>query len=192
MKDNAVIAIGDEEYAELERLVTVMRNAEDVQYAAFLALCPTGEEGAFDEHMCKIYRALHEAGMIEGDSDGDAFYFRALTDEGVHYVEHVKEGSEERILGAHLLDGEDGEVRSNSHALTPKKDRNSKELAVQSDVQRDSQASSQNAPSKSLGLIGGLQLTKPGSVIAVAALVGLIAGLIGGVAGAYIFDALFS
>ena len=151
MKDNAAITMSDEEYAELERLVTVMRNAEDVQYAAFLALCPTGEEGAFDEHMCEIYRALHETGMIEGDSDGDAFYFRGLTDEGVRYVEHVEEGSEGMLWDADFSDDENGGVQSSSHVPKPKKGEDRKESAAPSDVQCDSQASSQNIFSKSLG-----------------------------------------
>ena len=54
----------EHEYAELARLVEAERAGDDVQYAAFSALCPTGEEGAFDGAMCDVYRVLHEQGRV--------------------------------------------------------------------------------------------------------------------------------
>ena len=191
MEDNFAITINDEEFAELKRLVDVTRNAEDVQYAAFLTLCPTGEEGAFDEHMCEIYRALHEAGMIEGDSDGDAFYFRALTDEGVCYVEHIEEGFEAGLWNAHLSENdEEGKIQSGFHVSEAEKSEHCEELEAQSDTQHNSQDAS--SESSNSALAADSHRITAGSLIAVAVLGGLIAGFIGGIAGAYIFGAFLS
>lgn len=69
-------AITREEGAELHALVTAERNGEDVVYAAFRSLCPTGEEFAFDDKSCAVYRLLHKRGLIDGaDAEGGFLFF---------------------------------------------------------------------------------------------------------------------
>lgn len=69
-------AITREEGTELHALVTAERNGEDVVYAAFRSLCPTGEEFAFDDKSCAVYRLLHKRGLIDGaDAEGGFLFF---------------------------------------------------------------------------------------------------------------------
>lgn len=101
MSDSNEIVLSDEERAEIVRLARVEREGGDAQYAAFTALCPTGEEGTFDIAMCDLYRSLHAHGFVDGESDGDAFYFGALTPVGRAYAEEheikAAEGSERAL-----------------------------------------------------------------------------------------------
>ncbi|MDO4442863.1 MAG: hypothetical protein Q4B69_03220 [Slackia sp.] len=74
--------ISREEAAELRMLVSVERDNGDVTYAAFHSLCPTGEEFAFDDKACAIYRVLARRGMIEGADTENGFLFFNLAQEG--------------------------------------------------------------------------------------------------------------
>ncbi|MFR4999306.1 MAG: hypothetical protein ACLUCU_02355 [Slackia sp.] len=74
--------ISREEAAELRMLVSVERDGGDVAYAAFHSLCPTGEEFAFDDKACAVYRVLARRGMIEGADTENGFLFFNLTQEG--------------------------------------------------------------------------------------------------------------
>ena len=74
--------ISREEATELHMLVSVERDDGDVAYAAFHSLCPTGEEFAFDDKACAVYRVLARRGMIEGADTENGFLFFNLTQEG--------------------------------------------------------------------------------------------------------------
>ena len=74
--------ISREEADELRMLASVERDGGDVAYAAFHSLCPTGEEFAFDDKACAVYRVLARRGMIEGADTENGFLFFNLTQEG--------------------------------------------------------------------------------------------------------------
>ena len=163
MSDSNEIVLSDEELAEIVRLARVEREGGDAQYAAFTALCPTGEEGAFDIEMCDLYRSLHAHGFMDGESDGEAFYFGALTPEGRAYAEECEmrtaEGSERALWrqGTAEASGVDDPEKGDSPA---------------------EYASAAAAPGANVKLI------------AIAAAVGFVAGILGGAIGAYILVAI--
>lgn len=71
-----------EEAEELRMLIATERDGGDMAYAAFHSLCPTGEEYAFDDKACAIYRLLEKRGLIEGADAGNGFLFFGLTQNG--------------------------------------------------------------------------------------------------------------
>lgn len=79
---DAARTITHEEAAELRMLVATERDGGDVSYAAFHSLCPTGEEFAFDDKACAIYRLLAQRGLIEGADTENGFLFFNLTQAG--------------------------------------------------------------------------------------------------------------
>lgn len=164
MSDSNEIVLSDEERAEIVRLACVEREGGDAQYAAFTALCPTGEEGAFDIAMCDLYRSLHAHGFVDGESDGEAFYFGALTPEGRAYAEEwemrAAEGSE-RALWQQGAMGEEASGADYSE-------------------EGDSPAEAASAA------VSGTSV----KLIAIAAVAGFVAGMLGGAIGAYILVAI--
>ncbi len=78
----ALADITREEAAELRMLVDAERAGNDVTYAAFHSLCPTGEEFAFDDKACAVYRLLDKRGLIEGAEADGGFLFFNLTQTG--------------------------------------------------------------------------------------------------------------
>lgn len=168
----------EHEYAELARLVEAERAGDDVQYAAFSALCPTGEEGAFDGAMCDVYRVLHEQGFVDGESDGEAFYFSALTLEGRAYVEEreleAAEGSERALWqqGA----GESSAAEGSEEEGAPVEGEPGKSAAV---VSGSTAVAALDSSAVSASGIGA-------KLIAFAAAVGFVAGILGGAIGAYL------
>lgn len=163
MSDSNEIVLSDEELTEIVRLARVEREGGDAQYAAFTALCPTGEEGAFDIEMCDLYRSLHAHGFVDGESDGEAFYFGALTPEGRAYAEECEmrtaEGSERALWQQGTL----------------------KASGVDDSEERDSSAEYASAAA-----VSGANV----KLIAIAATVGFVAGILGGAIGAYILVAI--
>lgn len=163
MSDSNEIVLSDEELTEIVRLARVEREGGDAQYAAFTALCPTGEEGAFDIEMCDLYRSLHAHGFVDGESDGEAFYFGALTAEGRAYAEECEmrtaEGSERALWQQGTLEAS----------------------GVDDSEERDSSAEYASAAA-----VSGANV----KLIAIAAAVGFFAGILGGAIGAYILVAI--
>ena len=74
--------LSDVEYEELLTLAEAADNGEDVMLAAFMRLCPTGQEGAFDESIVAAYAALADLGFIEGVQEGGEFFFEDITPAG--------------------------------------------------------------------------------------------------------------
>lgn len=82
MKMHNGVQLSDVEYEELLTLAEAADNGEDVMLAAFMRLCPTGQEGAFDESVVAAYAALAELGFIEGVQEGGEFFFEDITPAG--------------------------------------------------------------------------------------------------------------
>ena len=79
MKMHNGVQLSDVEYEELLTLAEAADNGEDVMLTAFMRLCPTGQEGAFDESVVAAYAALAELGFIEGVQEGGEFFFEDIT-----------------------------------------------------------------------------------------------------------------
>ena len=75
MKIHNGVQLSDVEYEELLTLAEAADNGEDVMLAAFMRLCPTGQEGAFDE-------SIADLGFIEGVQEGGEFFFEDITPAG--------------------------------------------------------------------------------------------------------------
>ena len=82
MKIHNGVQLSDVEYEELLTLAEAADNGEDVMLAAFMRLCPTGQEGAFDESIVAAYAALADLGFIEGVQEGCEFFFEDITPAG--------------------------------------------------------------------------------------------------------------
>ena len=82
MKMNNGVQLSDVEYEELLTLAEAADNGEDVMLTAFMRLCPTGQEGAFDESVVAAYAALADLGFIEGVQEGGEFFFEDITPAG--------------------------------------------------------------------------------------------------------------
>lgn len=82
MKIHNGVQLSDVEYEELLTLAEAADNGEDVMLAAFMRLCPTGQEGAFDESIVAAYAALADLGFIEGVQEGNEFFFEDITPAG--------------------------------------------------------------------------------------------------------------
>lgn len=82
MKIHNGVQLSDVEYEELLTLAEAADNGEDVMLAAFMRLCPTGQEGAFDESIVAAYAALADLGFIEGVQEGSEFFFEDITPAG--------------------------------------------------------------------------------------------------------------
>ena len=82
MKIHNGVQLSDVEYEELLTLAEAADNGEDVMLAAFMRLCPTGQEGAFDESIVAAYAALADLGFIEGVQEGGEFFFEDITPAG--------------------------------------------------------------------------------------------------------------
>lgn len=82
MKIHNGVQLSDVEYEELLTLAEAADNGEDVMLAAFMRLCPTGQEGAFDESIVAAYAALADLGFIEGVQEGGEFFFGDITPAG--------------------------------------------------------------------------------------------------------------
>ena len=82
MKMHNGIQLSDVEYEELLTLAEAADNGEDVMLTAFMRLCPTGQEGAFDESVVAAYAALADLGFIEGVQEGGEFFFEDITPAG--------------------------------------------------------------------------------------------------------------
>ncbi len=82
MKMHNGVQLSDVEYEELLTLAEAADNGEDVMLAAFMRLCPTGQEGAFDESIVAAYAALADLGFIEGVQEGGEFFFEDITPAG--------------------------------------------------------------------------------------------------------------
>lgn len=82
MKMHNGVQLSDVEYEELLTLAEAADNGEDVMLAAFMRLCPTGQEGAFDESVVAAYAALADLGFIEGVREGGEFFFEDITPAG--------------------------------------------------------------------------------------------------------------
>lgn len=82
MKMHNGVQLSDVEYEELLTLAEAADNGEDVMLTAFMRLCPTGQEGAFDESVVAAYAALAELGFIEGVQEGCEFFFEDITPAG--------------------------------------------------------------------------------------------------------------
>ena len=82
MKIHNGVQLSDVEYEELLTLAEAADNGEDVMLTAFMRLCPTGQEGAFDESVVAAYAALAELGFIEGVQEGGEFFFEDITPAG--------------------------------------------------------------------------------------------------------------
>ena len=70
------VQLSDVEYEELLTLAEAADNGEDVMLTAFMRLCPTGQEGAFDESVVAAYAALADLGFIEGVQEGCEFFLK--------------------------------------------------------------------------------------------------------------------
>ena len=79
MKMHNGVQLSDVEYEELLTLAEAADNGEDVMLAAFMRLCPTGQEGVFDESVVAAYAALADLGFIEGVQEGGEFFFEDIT-----------------------------------------------------------------------------------------------------------------
>lgn len=79
---DATFGITHEEADELRMLISTEREGGDMAYAAFHSLCPTGEEFAFDDKACAIYRLLAQRGLIDGADTENGFLFFNLTQAG--------------------------------------------------------------------------------------------------------------
>ena len=79
MKMHNGVQLSDVEYEELLTLAEAAANGEDVMLTAFMRLCPTGQEGAFDESVVAAYAALADLGFIEGVQEGGEFFFEDIT-----------------------------------------------------------------------------------------------------------------
>ena len=82
MKIHNGVQLSDVEYEELLTLAEAADNGEDVMLAAFMRLCPTGQEDAFDESIVAAYAALADLGFIEGVQEGGEFFFEDITPAG--------------------------------------------------------------------------------------------------------------
>ena len=82
MKMHNSVQLSDVEYEELFTLAEAADNGEDVMLTAFMRLCPTGQEGAFDESVVAAYAALADLGFIEGVQEGGEFFFEDITPTG--------------------------------------------------------------------------------------------------------------
>lgn len=82
MKMHNGVQLSDVEYEELLTLAEAADNGEDVMLTAFMRLCPTGQEGAFDESVVAAYAALADSGFIEGVQEGGEFFFEDITPAG--------------------------------------------------------------------------------------------------------------
>ena len=82
MKIHNGVQLSDVEYEELLTLAEAADNGEDVMLAAFMRLCPTGQEGAFDESIVAAYAALADLGFIKGVQEGGEFFFEDITPAG--------------------------------------------------------------------------------------------------------------
>ena len=82
MKMHNGVQLSDVEYEELLTLAEAADNGEDVMLTAFMRLCPTGQEGAFDESVVAAYAALVDLGFIEGVQEGGEFFFEDITPAG--------------------------------------------------------------------------------------------------------------
>ena len=82
MKMHNGVQLSDVEYEELLTLAEAADNGEDVMLTAFMRLCPTGQEGAFDESVVAAYAALADLGFIEGVQEGCEFFFEDITPAG--------------------------------------------------------------------------------------------------------------
>ena len=82
MKMHNGVQLSDVEYEELLTLAEAADNGEDVMLTAFTRLCPTGQEGAFDESVVAAYAALVDLGFIEGVQEGGEFFFEDITPAG--------------------------------------------------------------------------------------------------------------
>lgn len=82
MKMHNGVQLSDVEYEELLTLAEAADNGEDVMLTAFMRLCPTGQEGAFDESTVAAYAALADLGFIEGVQEGGEFFFEDITPAG--------------------------------------------------------------------------------------------------------------
>ena len=82
MKIHNGVQLSDVEYEELLTLAEAADNGEDVMLAAFMRLCPTGQEGAFDESIVAAYAVLADLGFIEGVQEGGEFFFEDITPAG--------------------------------------------------------------------------------------------------------------
>lgn len=82
MKIHNGVQLSDVEYEELLTLAEAADNGEDVMLAAFMRLCPTGQEGAFNESIVAAYAALADLGFIEGVQEGGEFFFEDITPAG--------------------------------------------------------------------------------------------------------------
>ncbi|WP_294373717.1 hypothetical protein [uncultured Slackia sp.] len=82
MKIHNGVQLSDVEYEELLTLAEAADSGEDVMLAAFMRLCPTGQEGAFDESIVAAYAALADLGFIEGVQEGGEFFFEDITPAG--------------------------------------------------------------------------------------------------------------
>ena len=78
MKMHNGVQLSDVEYEELLTLAEAADNGEDVMLTAFMRLCPTGQEGAFDESVVAAYAALADLGFIEGVQEGGEFFFEDM------------------------------------------------------------------------------------------------------------------
>ena len=163
MQNTQALALSQREISELVRLARVARDGGDVQLAAFTALCPTGEEGAFDEEVCDCYRTLLAAGLVDGEAEGGAFYFNGLTEEGFERGSALDDTQEES--GPEDSEGiPDGSV----------------EESFASDGKDADDGASGKRPDRPVS----------GGLVGVAAAAGFVAGIVGGVAGALLVRVL--
>ncbi len=72
---------------ELSTLVDALDAGEDVTLVAFQRLCPTGQEGAFDQNAVFIYQTLAEEGFIDGVCEDGEFFFEDITERGIKAVQ---------------------------------------------------------------------------------------------------------
>lgn len=152
------------EYAELARLVEAELDGGDAVYVAFSSLCPTMREGEFDEGACMLYGRLRDAGMLSGESDGGGFYFTGLTDRGRDFVlSREKDG--EGVFGPAWVD---------RVCASP-------QLADEGPA--DSDAASSN---DATGWWTKVDKNALVPLVAICVVVGFIAGIAGGLLGAYL------
>ena len=86
MRYNDVIELSDAEFEEMAMLVDALEAGEDETLKAFQSLCPTGQEGVFDEEKVALYSGLSEKGLIQGVEQDGEFFFEKLTGLGVEAV----------------------------------------------------------------------------------------------------------
>ena len=155
------IDLGDEEYEELKALVECERTGGDVTLAAFRSLCPTGEEGAFDERKVEAYSALLAAGFVSGVRSEGAFYFQGLEQAGVDFVD---------------------DRAASSVSDAPESSEDGPQAAMATGASGISHGAVAGQGGRDVGSLG--------AVAGIAAACGLFAGLIGGFAGSYLFALL--